>query len=239
MSGPATLFREIHRLRRSAQDIKDQLDRFPRQLKAQQARVARQEELQREGQDRIKHLKVGIHDKEVTLKTTHGQIKKYEKQLDEAAGKKEYDALQLEIATAKAKCQSLEDEILTDMTTMEETTAQLPELERAVQQAREEYKQFEATSGEKRAELTKQLTETLARLKEAEAGIPGSIRPQYDRMVAAMGADAMACARNRICLACSTEITTQNHHELLQHNFVVCKACGRILYPPEEVVRAE
>jgi uncharacterized protein len=239
MSGPAILFREIHRLRRSAQEIKDQLDRAPRQLKAQQARVARQEELQREAQAALKHLRVEIHEKEVTLKSTHGQIKKYEQQLEKAESNREYDALKLEITTARATCQKLEDEILASMTAVEEHTAKLPELERAVQQVREEFTLFEKTSTEKHAERTAQLNQTLARLKEVEAGIPTTIREQYDRMIGGMGADALACARNRICLACSTEITTQSHHELLQHAFVVCKACGRILYPPEEVVRAE
>ena len=51
------------------------------------------------------------HEKEVSLKTTHGQIAKYQKQLSESASKKEYDALQIEIAAAAARTRELEDEI--------------------------------------------------------------------------------------------------------------------------------
>src|SRR5690242_3069240 len=109
MPGPAVLFREIHRLRRFAHDLQEQIDRAPRQQKAQQAKVARQEELYRQAQDAIKHLKVDIHSKEVTLKTTHGQIAKYQKQLNEAESKKEYDALQHEINDARTACQRLEE----------------------------------------------------------------------------------------------------------------------------------
>src|SRR5579875_1975530 len=112
MSGPAILFREIHRLRRFAHELQEQIDRLPRQQKAQQAKVARQEEILHQAQDAIKHLKVDIHTKEGILKSTHGQISKYQKQLNGAESKKEYEALQHEISDAKAACGRLEEEIL-------------------------------------------------------------------------------------------------------------------------------
>ena len=102
MPVPAITFREIHRLRRW-QQLREQIDRVPRQRKIQQARVAGQEEIRREAQEAIKHLKVEIHGKEVTLKTAHGQIAKYQKQLNEAESKKEYDALQHELNDAKSR----------------------------------------------------------------------------------------------------------------------------------------
>src|SRR2546430_277475 len=115
MSGPAVTFREIHRLRRFARDLQDQLDRIPRQLKAHQAKVSRQEEMYRDCQDAIKRLKVTAHEKEVSLKTPHGQVARHQKQLETAGSKKEYDALQLEITHERARCQLLEDEVLAAM----------------------------------------------------------------------------------------------------------------------------
>src|SRR5437667_12663744 len=98
MASTAELMREIHRLRRFARDLKEQIDRAPVQLKAQKNRATRQEDAACDNQEAIKKLKVTVHEKEVTLKTTHGQIAKHQKQLNEAASKKEYDALQSEIA---------------------------------------------------------------------------------------------------------------------------------------------
>src|SRR6266851_4381340 len=112
MSGPAVIFREIHRLRRHTQNLQEQLERIPRQLKVQQGKAGRQEEVLREAQEALKKLKVTVQTKEKTLKDRHGQIAKYQKQLNEVTSKKEYDALQVEIAGAKADCQRLEDEIL-------------------------------------------------------------------------------------------------------------------------------
>jgi predicted nucleic acid-binding Zn-ribbon protein len=233
MPGPAVIFREVHRLRRFARDLREQSERVPRQLKAQQAKVARQEELVRECQEAIKHLKVQAHEKEVTLKTTHGQIAKHQKQLNEAGSKKEYDALRLEIDGDREKCRRLEDEILADMAEGEERAAQLPELEKALRQAREEYERFEKEAGQRQADLAGQLDDALRQLKEVEATVPETIRPQYARIAGALGADALAPVQNRTCSACYTEITAQNYNDLQQEFFVVCKSCGRILYLPE------
>jgi predicted nucleic acid-binding Zn-ribbon protein len=234
MSGPAMIFREIHRLRRHAQNLQGQLERIPRQLKAQQGKVARQEEALRETQEALKKLKVAVQGKEKALKDQHGQIAKYQKQLDESTSKKEYDVLQREIAGARAVCQRLEDEILSGMGESEEKAAQVPELEKAVRQAREEVSRFEKESGARRADLQAQLTEALGQLKGVEANVPADVRGQYNRIVGAKGADGLAAVHDRVCTACHTEITIQAQTDLRQELFVVCKSCGRILYLPEE-----
>jgi predicted nucleic acid-binding Zn-ribbon protein len=233
MPGPAVTFREVHRLRRLARDLQEQLDRVPRQLKAQQAKVARQEELYRECQEAIKRLKVEAHQQELALKATHGQIAKHQKQLNEATAKKEYDALRSEIDNDREKCRRLEDEILAGMAEGEERAAQLPELEKALQQARAEYARAEGEAGRRQADLAEQLHDAQSRLQEVEAAIPETIRPQYTRIVGARGADALAPVHNRTCSACHTEITAQSSNDLQQECFVVCKSCGRILYLPE------
>jgi uncharacterized protein len=232
MSGPAVLFREIHRLRRFTHDLQEQIDRLPRQQKAQQTKVARQEEIYREAQEAIKHIKVDIHGKEVTLKTTHGQIAKYQKQLNEAESKKEYEALQHEINDARATCQKLEEEILGSMGESEEKTARLPELEKAVRQAKEEYAKFEAGMQDRLANLQAQHAEAGKQLHELEATIPANIHSHYQREVGAKGPDALSAVQGRTCASCYTEITAQQYNELQQEMFVLCKSCGRILYLP-------
>jgi predicted nucleic acid-binding Zn-ribbon protein len=232
MSGPAVLFREIHRLRRFINDLQQQIDRLPRQQKTQQAKVARQEEILHQAHDAIKHLKVEIHAKEGTLKSTHGQVAKYRKQLNEAESKKEYDALQHEISQAQAECQRLEEEILSGIAESEDKTAQLPELENAVRQAKDEQAQFESIMQERLTSYQAQLAEARTQLQEREAALPANLRAQYERNVAAKGHEALSAVEGRSCAACYTEITAQQHNELQQELFVPCKSCGRILYLP-------
>jgi predicted nucleic acid-binding Zn-ribbon protein len=234
MASTAELMREIHRLRRFARDLQEQIDRAPLQLKAQKTKVTRHEDAAHDNQEAIKKLKVAVHDKEVSLKTTHGQIAKHQKQLNEAGSKKEYDALQAEIAADRAKCEKLEEEILAAMTETDERTAKAPELEKAVQTVREEFARWDKDSGARLAGVKQQLGETQARLKEVEATVPPRIRSDYDRILRGMGADAFAAVEDRGCTSCRSEITAQQYNELLMGGFVVCKSCGHILYLPEK-----
>ena len=232
-TAPAILMREIHRLRRFARQLEEQIERFPQQLKVQQAKTARVEENSKEAQESLKKLKVANLDKEATLKATHSKIKKYEESLNTAADKKEYDALKHQIATCREQAVQLEDEILAGMGEVEERTAKLPEQAKGVEKAKQDLVQWEKDARERHARQAEDLKETQARIKEAEEAVPPNQRAQYNRMIQAMGADALSPVQGHNCLACMTEITAQTYNDLLQQQFVFCKACGRILYLPE------
>jgi predicted nucleic acid-binding Zn-ribbon protein len=233
MPGPAEILREIHRLRRFAKELETKIEQGPRSLKAQQTRQARQEEALRLAQEGVKRLKVKIREDETTHKDTLQQIAKYEKQQNTAASKKEYDAFQHEIDTARAKVRKLEDNILDAMGQSEDEAAKLPELEKAVQQVREEVARFERDSAERLAGFAEQLKQARQQIADVEATLPTDVRPQYNRLIAAKGEDALSTVNGRTCSACYTEITAQNYNDLSQGNFVLCKSCGRMLYLPE------
>jgi predicted nucleic acid-binding Zn-ribbon protein len=233
MAGPATILREIHRLRRHAKDLQNEIDRGPRVLKAQQTKVARQEGLLADAQEEVKRLKLITHEKEVTLKSTLTTITKHEKQLNESTSKKEYDALKVEIASEKEKCKRLEDEILDSMARVEEKVAELPAVENAIKQAKAEYADFEKTFASRIGDLTEQQKTVQSQLKEVEVTLPVDVRQTYDRVVGARGEDGLAAVQNRTCMACYTEITAQAYNDLMLSQFVLCKSCGRALYLPE------
>jgi uncharacterized protein len=233
MAGSAVILREIHRLRRYAKDLENEIERGPALLKVQQARVTRQEEMLRECQEMLKRLKVTNHEKEVVLKSTLGNISKHEKQLNEAGSKKEYDVLKSEIAADKKKCQELEDEILECLIQIDERTAQLPELEKAIRQAKAEFQEFQKSSESRIIDLKQQLNQASQSIEEIEATLPDDVRSQIDRLVTSRGEDAMAAVENRTCMACYTEITAQALNNLNLGQFTLCKSCGRALYLPE------
>jgi predicted nucleic acid-binding Zn-ribbon protein len=230
MPGIGETFREIHRLRRFARDLQQEIDRGPIQLKARRNVAAKIAETYQTAQDELKKLKVSVHEKEGALKATHTQIAKYEKQLDEAADKKQYDALKHEIATVRAKTAALEDEILEAMSETEERTAKLPEQEKAVAKGKTDLATFEREQSERLARLADELKTTLSQLKEAEGSIPEQYAPQYQRMVNAFGADALAAVENHSCAHCHTNITVQQMHDVETGELAICRSCGRGLY---------
>jgi predicted nucleic acid-binding Zn-ribbon protein len=233
MAGPATILREIHRLRKNARDLQDEIERVPRMLKAQQGKIAKQEESLREAQEVLKKAKLAGHEKESELKAAQQLMAKHEKQLSEATSKKEYDALKVEIADDKKKCHVIEDKILESMVAVEEKSAQIPVAEKAVSQAKSDFAEHEKSSQARLANLREQFAKVQESIQQVEASLPPDILPSYQRLVSARGEDAMAVVQNRTCMACYTEITAQAFNDLMLSQFVLCKSCGRVLYLPE------
>jgi uncharacterized protein len=233
MPSPGAIVRDIHRLRRSVKDLTIRIDQGPKQLKAQHNKVARQEEILKKAQDELKHLKVKTHDRELSLKITTDQKTKYERQLNDIMSKKEYDALKHELATTREQFMRLEDEILAGMMEIEERQAKLPELEKALAQARADAAQVERDYQARMADLAGQRDRVMQELTQVEATLPEDFKPQYDRLIHSKAEDAMTAVTGKTCVACYTEITTQNYNDLVQGFFILCKSCGRMLYLAE------
>lgn len=229
----AVILRDLHRLRRHAKNLKDEIDRLPKMLQVQQGKVKRQEDALKQTQEKITKLKLAAKDKEGRLKQTHDNLAKYQKQLDTVANKKEMDALQVELAHGKESNRKLEEEIFAAMEETEQLTAKLPELNQAVAQAKTELANFDQIQQEKRAVLTGELNKAEAELKEVETGLPEDLKVMYMRLVSQRGEDAMSEVNGRTCVACYTEITAQMYNNLLMGSYVPCRNCGRVLYLPE------
>jgi predicted nucleic acid-binding Zn-ribbon protein len=234
MAGAIGILRELHRLRRHIAGLQEEINRVPLKIRAQQAKLARQEEELKAARDALQHTKVTIHQNEVSLKQTHQQIARFEGQLREITSKKEYDALQHEIASERTKCGGVEDAILEGMTVAEEQTTRLPELEKALKAGKDELARFETTSKERVATMTEELRRTQGQLKEVEGTLPDGIRKDYERLVAAKGEDALSLAKNNTCSACYTALTEQQRNDLSAGRLVLCKSCGRIVYLADE-----
>jgi predicted nucleic acid-binding Zn-ribbon protein len=235
MAGPTTTastLREVHRLRRHAKELNEEIERGPRILKARQGKITAEEAALKAGHDELKHLKVSAHEKETQLKGLQQNIAKHEKQKNEATSKKEYDALGVEIASEKKKCQDIEDEILDALTKIDEQTAKIPALEASVQKAKQEFAAFEKELQGKAEGLKQELARAKEQIQAVEATLPSeaTIRGLYNRLIASMKDDALAGVEGRTCTACYTDITAQNLHDLKQGGFVLCKSCGRALY---------
>src|SRR5437868_3515167 len=98
---------------------------------------------------------------------------------------------------------------------VEERTANLPVLDANVQKARKEFAEWEKGTQERLANQQAQLAEARTQLQAVEVQLPAQVLSLYQRVVNAMGPDAMSAVQNRNCAACATEITAQTYNELL------------------------
>jgi predicted nucleic acid-binding Zn-ribbon protein len=226
------LLRDIHRLRRHIRELKNEVANLPRVKKAHEAKVAKQEKALKDAQDLLKKLKSTNNDREVSLKSTHQQLQKYEKQLNDMTTPKEVAAKQTEIAAAKTHIGELEEQILVGMTEIDDQTPKIPPLEEALKKAKAEFATFESEFKEREERLQREAKLATEELKKQEPLIPAAHRPQYDAIIKAFDADALAGVkeRDRVCGNCLTAITVQAITELMKFHFVTCGNCGRMLY---------
>src|SRR4051812_2727172 len=224
------MFRTIHRLRRLARDLQTEVDRGPLQLKARQTFATKQAAALQAAKDALKKKQVAVRDLENSLKSTHQQLDRYKKQLDESGDPKAYEALKHEITTTQTKLVGLEEAILTGMTEADEMQAQIPTHEAAAKKAADDAAGFSAELKTRHGRLAEELKTTLEQLKEAEMAIPPDVRSEYNRRVAAMGAECVAAAENGVCGFCRTAMSVQQTVQLQQNVMVCCTSCHRPLY---------
>jgi hypothetical protein len=78
----------------------------------------------------------------------------------------------------------------------------------------------------------------IAQLEEervkVEKNLPSDFRTDYERVVKAKGADALAPVEEGVCTGCGQQITLNMENDLKLGKTILCRACGRLVYLPEE-----
>jgi len=234
MAVNAAALRELHRIHRQLSDLRERLERGPKQVRARTAGVAQVEEQSVKVHGDLKAGRVALDQKQLQLKAAEGKIAELKVKLNQANTNREYQALKDQIAADEMACSVLADEILEAMEKLDVMKAQIPESEGRVAKAKEELgkiqQQIRAEEESLRADI-KRLEKELA---EAETALPEDFRAMYQRVVKAKGEDAMAVVEGGSCGGCFQQLTTNMHNEINMGRVVLCKSCGRVLYLPED-----
>ena len=227
------LFRELHRLRKHIREAQSEIERGPRVQKAHQTKLAAQEKALADFKEELKKRKAAILTGEAQIKSLNQALSKHEKQLNDLTALRDIEAKQHDITNTKVLMAQQEDEVLATMADVEERTAKLPEIEAAVAKAKSDYATFEKDAVERIARLKEAVAAATKALAVEEAKIPPGIRGQYDRLVKAHGADALAPTEGTSCSHCRVGITAQHFADLQKsQEFFCCRNCGRALYIP-------
>jgi predicted nucleic acid-binding Zn-ribbon protein len=224
------ILRDCHRLRKHLRDLQAEIDRGPRVLKAQQAKLAAGEQAHRDAYEAIKKLKLKQKEDEGTLKQVEAQLARLQQRSVEVTTMKEMQATRSEIEQATAKKEALEDAILSAMGEIEERTADVPNVEKRWADAQSEFKQYQADAKERLERLLEDQKLSQTELAKIEATLPADMRGQYDRLVKALGPDGFAAVQGRVCQHCRSSITEQQRNELIMGKFMTCPSCFRALY---------
>jgi predicted nucleic acid-binding Zn-ribbon protein len=232
MSVTAAALRELHRIHQQLSDLRDRLERGPKQVRTREANVAQLEAKLNEARDRMKQTQMGVDRKQLDLKSGEQKVIDLRVKLNACSSNREYQALLEQIAAAEMAGSVLSDEILEGLEKIDQMGVAVKEAEKNLAAGKQELTKARETVESTSATIRADVTRLEAELVEAEKALPADIKADYQRVVRSKGADSLAAAEDGVCTGCGQQITLNMQNELKLSKLVFCKACGRLLYTP-------
>jgi predicted nucleic acid-binding Zn-ribbon protein len=233
MSITAAALRELHRIHQQLADLRDRLERGPKQVRAREANVAQLEARLTEARDKAKQTQMGVDRKQLDLKAGEQKVIDLRVKLNGANSNREYQAFLEQIAAAEMAGSVLSDEILEGMEKFDEHGVAVKEAEKNLSSGKQELDKAKKAVDESAAAIHGDITRLEADLAQAEKELPSDIKADYQRVVRSKGADSLSAADDGVCTGCGQQITLNMQNELQLSKLVFCKSCGRLLYLAE------
>jgi len=228
------ILRQLHRIHKQLSDLHERLNRGPKQIRARELNVKRQEDLLAQGQAEYKAFRTATDAKQLQFKSKEEKGKELRLKLNTASSNREYQALKDQIAADEMANSVLADEILEALEKIDAYQAAIKELTSNVAKVKEELQRMQKEVANREPALQADIQRLEAELNTAEAELPEEIRDTYQRMVRQKGEDALAPVVGDMCCGgCNQQITVNMYNNLTLGHPVFCKACGRLLYLAE------
>jgi predicted nucleic acid-binding Zn-ribbon protein len=234
MSVTAAALRELHRIHQQLAELRDRLERGPKQVRAREANVAQLETRLVEARERTKQTQMAVDRKQLDLKAGEQKIVDLRVKLNACSSNREYQALLEQIAAAEMAGSVLSDEILEGLEKIDQLTSHVKEAEKNLAAGKLDLEKARQTIEESATTIRADVTRLEAELVHAEKALPADFKTDYQRVVRSKGADSLAVVDDGVCTGCGQQITLNMQNELKLSRLVFCKSCGRLLYLPGE-----
>lgn len=225
--------RQLHHVHKQVATLRERLARGPRLQKAHQQKLqkltAELEALRKEH----KETQLAAKNKQGEYDRNIEHIEKRKGQLMTSGSNREYQALKDQIAADEMANSVLADEVIDLMTRAEELAEKVKQAEAKLADAQQEAEHVARKSAEETPGIRAELEQMEQRLKGLEREITGELKDLYDRAVRSMGSDALAPLRGGYCGGCNQSVPLNTQNQILLGTPNSCRACGRLLYPPE------
>jgi uncharacterized protein len=223
---------ELHRLHGLLRDVREELARGPRQIKAREQVVTTAQADVVARQEELKQTRLAADRKGLELRTLESKLEDLKAKLNQASNNREYDILCGQIDADTAAKAVLEDEILEHLDRVDRLQKDVVACQEKVKQTHSDKDRF-ATEFEARiVGLKSQETDLLGQLQKAESVLSGEPLAKYRRLVDARSADAMAAVEGGVCTGCYVSLTSQQKVLLNSSQILFCSSCGRLMYSP-------
>ena len=225
-----TNLEELHALLRQLDDVREALDRGPRQIKVRTKRVADAEAAVTAAEEELTARRAAVNQRNLELKTRETKVSELKVKLNQASSNKEFDALKGQIAADETASGVLEDEVLEALDRQEAAERAVTEAKSSVETAKQELSDTQTRFESKAQELTSR-AETLAELAaSADELLPANLRGDFARLRKNMGPDSLAPVEDGICTGCHVQVTPQTKVQLNGGDVLFCRSCNRLMY---------
>lgn len=230
----AGVLRELHRIHIQLSDLRERLERGPKQVKAHEANVAKAEAEVTRLKNEQKAVRMAGDQKQLQLKSGESKIADLRVKMNQVKNNREYQALKDQIAADEMANSVLQDEILETMEKIEESKKVVAEAEGRLAKLKEELARVQQAVRDQQGALEGDYKRLEAELQESEKKLPADLRENYNRMVRGKGADGMAAVEGEHCGGCNHTVTANTMSSLMMDRIIFCQVCGRMMYLPED-----
>jgi predicted nucleic acid-binding Zn-ribbon protein len=227
------VLRELHRIHGQLADLRERLDRGPRQIRAREGNVTNFEAGLTAAQENVKQTKKAIDQKQLDLRSGESKIADLKVKLNVCSSNKEYQALLEQIAASEMANSVLADEILEAMDKVDQLELVVGTAKEHLESARNELVKCRDAVLSEEGLIRGDIERLERELAESEKQLPVGMKDDYRRVMRGKGADGMAPVEDGVCQACGYTVTLNMLNELLLSKPVFCKSCGCLLYPKE------
>jgi predicted nucleic acid-binding Zn-ribbon protein len=226
--------RRLHEILLLAADIRGQIERAPRQLKAAQMALQAAKDAVQGCKDSIKKNRMEADRKQLQQRQYETKLYEWQGKLNAAANNREYQAVKDQIAADTQANSVLSDEIFEILEGIDSLQIKLADLERVCKMTEEDSGKAESRIAERMVVLKRDLERVEGELKVAEAALPEDFAAIYHPLVKTRGEEAFAPLDERSCGGCNTGLPPRIIDQLRMGNPIACSSCGRWIYRPEE-----
>lgn len=228
-----SVLRVLHRLQRQLTDVRERLERGPRQIRVAESHVQHCDTQLTTVKAEAKSIRVAADQKQLHLKTCEDKVKDLRHKLNAAASNREYQLLREQIAADEMANSVLADEILELFEKADEFQKNVAEADAALAAAKRKVEELRAEVAKAEPSLQTEVAQLETQLRQSESTLPDDIRDLYSRIVRQKGEDALAMIENQCCGGCNQQIPLNSCNLVMMGRPVACKTCGRLLYMPE------
>ena len=233
----ASALRELHRIHRQINDLRDRLERGPKQVQAADGNVRKMEMELEQTREANKRFRVLSDEKQLQLRGREDRIEDLQSKLNICGSNREYQALSEQIAADKQANSVLADEILEALDRLDQLSEKVKTADETLTRAKAECAKVHQRVESEQDSLSAEMERVGANLREAESSLPSEFKVEYDRISKARGEAALAEVDGdvdmEVCGGCYHKLTRQTMNELYLAKPVFCKSCGCLMYLPE------